>query len=82
VDTYSPNSQALDDVNMVNNERTYVVQKYLQNPALIEGYKFDLRIYVLVTSMIEPMQIMIFKDGLVRLASEPYDRTTGDGEKD
>lgn len=32
--------------------------------------------------MNEPMQIMLFRDGLVRLASEPYERITGDSEKD
>ena len=51
----------------------FVVQKYVKQPALINGHKYDFRIYVLVTSVIDPMTIFLFKDGLVRLASEKYD---------
>jgi len=37
-----------------------VVQKYLENPLLLEGYKFDMRIYVLVTS-INPLEAFVYK---------------------
>lgn len=43
------------------------------HPALINGHKFDFRIYVLITSVIEPLTIFVYRDGLVRLASEKYD---------
>jgi tubulin polyglutamylase TTLL4 len=39
---------------------------------LIDGHKFDFRIYVLVTSVVEPLTVFLYKDGLVRLASEKY----------
>lgn len=40
------------------------------------GHKYDFRIYVLITSAISPMQLFLYDDGLVRLASEKYDRST------
>ena len=48
-----------------------VVQQYEDNPLLVNGYKADLRIYVVLES-IKPLRIHVYRDGLVRLASQPY----------
>lgn len=56
---------------------TYVVQKYLKHPALIDGHKFDFRIYVLVTQVVDPLTVFLYHDGLVRLASEEYNLGKG-----
>nr|BAN21167.1 conserved hypothetical protein [Riptortus pedestris] len=48
-----------------------IVQKYISNPYLINGNKFDLRLYVLVTSF-DPLRIYIYENGLVRFASARY----------
>ncbi|XP_078045472.1 tubulin monoglutamylase TTLL4 [Augochlora pura] len=50
-----------------------IVQRYISRPRLINGSKFDLRLYVLATS-INPTRIYIYKEGLVRFASVRYIR--------
>lgn len=57
-------------------QSNYVVQRYIPNPYLIDGLKFDLRLYVLVTSC-QPLTIFWHKEGLARFATQPYTMTKG-----
>ncbi|GAB1610527.1 tubulin polyglutamylase ttll6-like [Argonauta hians] len=48
-----------------------ICQQYISRPFLIDGFKFDFRIYVLLTSC-DPLRIFVFKDGLTRFATCKY----------
>lgn len=48
-----------------------VCQVYISRPYLIDGYKFDLRVYTLITSC-DPLRIYIYNEGLVRFATSRY----------
>jgi hypothetical protein len=49
-----------------------VAQRYLTKPFLIDGYKFDLRIYALVLCC-DPLRIHVYNDGLARFCTELYE---------
>nr|CAH8862087.1 unnamed protein product [Trichobilharzia regenti] len=55
----------------INDNITCVIQEYIDSPLLIDGYKCDLRVYVLITSC-DPLRIFMYNDGLVRLGAEKY----------
>ncbi|XP_050165358.1 tubulin polyglutamylase TTLL13-like isoform X2 [Myiozetetes cayanensis] len=48
-----------------------ICQQYISEPFLIDGFKFDMRIYVLVTSC-DPLRVFLYKEGLARFATMRY----------
>lgn len=60
-----------DEPQSFTGRRDFVVQRYIERPYLIEGRKCHLRIYALVTS-VSPLRAYVWREGIVRLASEPY----------
>jgi hypothetical protein len=53
-----------------------VVQQYIAKPMLINNFKFDLRIYVAVTSCSPHMRAFIHREGLTRFCTTPYQAPT------
>lgn len=58
----------LDDV---NKNRPSIISRYIANPFLINELKFDLRIYVAVTSY-DPLRIYLYDEGLTRFSTHKY----------
>ncbi|XP_061486801.1 probable tubulin polyglutamylase TTLL9 isoform X5 [Rhineura floridana] len=55
----------------------YVAQRYIENPYLIGGRKFDLRVYVLVMSYI-PLKAWLYRDGFARFSNTRFTLNTID----
>ena len=74
---YKPNNKdkgkgikILSNFKKISNKKA-IITKYISNPFLINGKKFDIRLYVLITSF-NPLKIYLNKEGLIRIASEQF----------
>ncbi|XP_064600356.1 tubulin polyglutamylase TTLL5-like isoform X2 [Liolophura sinensis] len=54
-------------------DENVIVSKYIANPILIDGFKFDVRLYVAVTSY-DPIVIYLYEEGLTRFATVKYEK--------
>ncbi|XP_072343625.1 uncharacterized protein [Scyliorhinus torazame] len=52
-----------------------VCQVYIPKPFILDGFKFDLRLYVLITSC-DPLRIYFYDEGLIRFATTKYSEPT------
>jgi len=55
-----------------NKRRTYIIQKYIDNPLLINKRKFDIRVFGLFTSINGCQKGYFFQDGYLRTASKEF----------
>ncbi|CAG9322595.1 unnamed protein product [Blepharisma stoltei] len=55
-------------------EEKYIVQKYIPDPLLVKGRKFDFRVYMLIASL-DPL-IILYHDGFLRVSMNTYDQTS------
>ena len=60
-----------DNGNKCEQAAGFIAQKYIKNPLLINGKKFDFRAYMLIASM-DPLMIL-YHDGFVRITMDEYD---------
>ncbi|XP_033619003.1 tubulin polyglutamylase TTLL6 [Fukomys damarensis] len=58
-----------------------ICQLYISKPFVIDGFKFDLRIYVLVTSC-DPLRVFVYNEGLARFATTSYSQPCADNLDD
>ncbi|XP_063302272.1 tubulin polyglutamylase TTLL5-like [Pelobates fuscus] len=66
--------QLINSLSQITRKDKLLVSRYIQNPLLIDGLKFDIRLYVLVTSY-DPLTIYLFKEGITRFATRKYKLT-------
>jgi len=57
-----------------------IVQRYIHNPLLVDGYKFDLRVYVVIMGT-DPISAFVCDEGLARFCTEKYERPTKENFK-
>lgn len=55
----------------VSKSEESIVSLYLDKPLLINNKKFDMRMYVVVTSF-NPLRVYFYHEGLARFATEEY----------
>uniref|UniRef100_A0A1A9VE01 Uncharacterized protein n=1 Tax=Glossina austeni TaxID=7395 RepID=A0A1A9VE01_GLOAU len=70
-----------NDLKTINPSERMICQTYISKPLLIDGYKFDLRVYALITS-VDPLRIFVYNEGLARFATSKYVEPTPDNRCD
>ena len=56
----------------------YIVQEYIDRPLLLDGRKFDLRIYVLVLDVGSELRAFISREGMARFCNDKYEPLVGE----
>lgn len=54
-----------------DSKNQYIAQRYISNPLLLQGRKFHIRLYLVITSL-QPLRALLHREGLVLLAANNY----------
>eukprot|EP00128_Syssomonas_multiformis_P017384 Colp12_sorted_trinity150504_noHs@34055 len=71
--------QKYDELPQDDGESVFVVQRYISDPFLIDGRKFDLRTYAVVTSW-EPLRLYFHQYGSAKIASVKFQKGNFDNK--
>jgi len=58
---------------------SFIIQKYIEQPALVKRRKFDIRVWVFVS---HEMEVFFFKEGYLRTSSHDYSNSKNDLDDD
>jgi tubulin polyglutamylase TTLL6/13 len=70
----------MDPEELYGCEESSIAQQYI-TPSLLDGLKFDFRIYALISS-IDPLRVYILKEGMTRFCTEKYRKPRPSNLKD
>lgn len=78
IEHYKDVKRKVDKNELPSKLRSAIVTEYIDNPLLLDGHKFDLRVYVVIVG-IDPLRVYIRHNStLVRLATEKYEKPNND----
>lgn len=60
-----------ESIASLKSDKSYIISTYIDQPLLIKNKKFDMRMYVVVTSF-HPLRAYLHDEGLARFATEDY----------
>jgi len=69
-------AQTMEQINEIvkghqDEQSLTIAQEYISSPKLLNGYKFDFRVYVLIERL-EPFTVHIFREALTRFSTSQY----------